>query len=483
MSTKTTTSPKRRIDFRSVRAISVVYFVVFAAFLIALIWVLQNFFTTNYYEQMKVQETQRTAKLLVDEYSRDPSGFGRLAQSASSTSDIFIRVDTGNGTEVYDSGSYFKPSNIAYDFETSTAKNQLESNSVDSVSLIAKDKKNDTRRLVYATYLDGRSSGSMLYIVAPLYPVQSTIVILQRQLKYISLIALCISFVLAMVIATRLSQPIKDITKSAIELSKGNYNVKFKGGMFTETKELAKTLNTASYEMQKTDSYQRDLIANVSHDLKTPLTMIKSYAEMINDISGDNPEKRRQHLNVIITETDRLNKLVTDMLSASRLQSNTLELHKETFDLVGVAEDIANTYLLLNEQEGYHVHFNKCKPTYVYGDKEKIKQVISNFASNAFKYGGDSKYMEISVKRSGKNVRVDVIDHGDGIAADELSHVWDRYYRTSANRTRDIEGSGLGLAICKGILVLHNADYGVDSKVGEGSDFWFEMETVRPPKV
>ena len=87
-----------------------------------------------------------------------------------------------------------------------------------------------------------------------------------------------------------------------MELSHGNYNVKFNGGMFTETNELARTLNTASYEMQKTDFYQRDLIANVSHDLKTPLTMIKSYAEMINDISGDNPEKRKEHLKVIITE-------------------------------------------------------------------------------------------------------------------------------------------------------------------------------------
>ena len=107
--------------------------------------------------------------------------------------------------------------------------------------------------------------------------------------------------------------------------------------------------------------------------------------------------------------------------------------------------------------------------------------MLSNFVSNAIKYCGEDRVVNVDVKRIGKKVRVDVIDHGDGIASDELSHVWERYYRTSANRNRTIEGSGLGLSIVKGILVLHNANYGVKSKVGQGSDFWFEMDTVKKP--
>lgn len=203
---------------------------------------------------------------------------------------------------------------------------------------------------------------------------------------------------------------------------------------------------------------------------------------MINDISGDNPEKRRQHLNVIITEADRLNKLVSDMLSASKIQSNSLELNKEVFNLVDITEEIADTFRVLNEQDGYHLHLKKCKETYVYGDRDKIKQVISNFISNAVKYCGEDKVINIELKRIGnKKIRVDVIDHGDGIASDEIGHVWERYYRTSANRNRKIEGSGLGLSIVKGILVLHNANYGVKSKVGQGSDFWFEMDIVKKP--
>lgn len=481
MTPRKKTNPKNSFDINSIRTIMLLYFFTFAAVLIMLIWCLQTFFMDHYFEQMKVQETEHTASLLKKEFLTDSSEFKELALTASESSDIFIRVDTPQGTSVFESGAYFKPSTIAYDYETSTARERLGNGKKSSISLVANDTKKESRKLIYATYIGDTPSNNILYIVAPLYPVKSTISILRIQLKYISFIALIVSALLALFIAKRLSQPIKDITSSAVEMSHGNYNVKFNGGMFTETNELARTLNTASYEMQKTDSYQRDLIANVSHDLKTPLTMIKSYAEMINDISGDNPEKRKEHLHVIITEADRLNKLVSDMLSASKIQSNSLELNKEIFDLVEVAEEIATTYTVLNEQDGYHIRFSKCKPSYVYGDKEKMKQVLSNFISNAVKYCGDDRVIHIDLKRVGKKIRVDVIDHGDGIASDELAHVWERYYRTSANRNRSIEGSGLGLSIVKGILVLHNANYGVKSKVGQGSDFWFEMDTVKKP--
>ncbi|MBF1358724.1 MAG: sensor histidine kinase, partial [Mogibacterium diversum] len=329
------------------------------------------------------------------------------------------------------------------------------------------------------TYLGNRDDGNILYMIAPLYPVESTISILRSQLLYITFITLMIASMLAIIMSTWLSLPIASITKSAVQLSNGNYNVNFNGGIFTETNELARTLNKASYEMQKTDSYQRDLIANVSHDLKTPLTMIKSYAEMINDISGDNPEKRAEHLAVIIAEADRLNKLVSDMLSASRLQSNSAELNMTKFDIVKAATEVEETFEVLNQQEGYNISFNKCKTAYVYGDYDKLKQVMANLISNAIKYCGKDKYVRIELKKVGRNVRFDVIDHGDGIAAEEISHVWERYYRTSANRNRNIEGTGLGLSIVKGILSLHNANYGVESEEGKGSDFWFELATVK----
>ena len=470
---------KSKWDPNSIRAVSLMYFMVFAAVILLMIWFMQSFFMNTYYERMMVQEAQTTANKLGNYYSTNKDNFDAYARQAADRNGLYIRLETADLTSEYGNSGLSQGDLPHYQFEISDAKDKLAKSSLGKISLTVTEKGNNASHLVYATYLGNRDDGNILYMIAPLYPVESTISILRSQLLYITFITLMIASMLAIIMSTWLSLPIASITKSAVQLSNGNYNVNFNGGIFTETNELARTLNKASYEMQKTDSYQRDLIANVSHDLKTPLTMIKSYAEMINDISGDNPEKRAEHLAVIIAEADRLNKLVSDMLSASRLQSNSAELNMTKFDIVKAATEVEETFEVLNQQEGYNISFNKCKTAYVYGDYDKLKQVMANLISNAIKYCGKDKYVRIELKKVGRNVRFDVIDHGDGIAAEEISHVWERYYRTSANRNRNIEGTGLGLSIVKGILSLHNANYGVESEEGKGSDFWFELATVK----
>ena len=109
------------------------------------------------------------------------------------------------------------------------------------------------------------------------------------------------------------------------------------------------------------------------------------------------------------------------------------------------------------------------------GDEEKIKQVITNLIDNAVKYGGEDKEVLIKIQKAGKSFRFEVSDHGPGISKEDLPHVWDRYYKASANYVRPAEGSGLGLSIVKEILTLHGANYGVDSEIGKGSTFWFEL--------
>jgi len=475
---KLSDNKKFKIDFNSIKVSILFYFVLFAFLLVITIWLLQSVFMDRYYEQMKSEETRNAAITLKDEFEYDRERFLDKMQELSAQNGVYIRADYGTTTVIYDNGTAIESDSIMYRRELITVAEALSSSSLGFVSLKLTDE-NNTSRYVYAVRLEDVSERGSLCIIAPILPVQSTISILRRQLLYISIISLILATMLAFGISNRLSRPIESITKSAVELSKGKYDVKFSGVGFTETSELAKTLNKASYEMQKTDYYQKDLIANVSHDLKTPLTMIRSYAEMIEDISGDNPEKRNEHLHVIISETDRLNKIVTDMLSVSRLQSNSAELNKENFDIIKATEEVLETFEVLNDQANYNIMPNLCKSTIVYGVENKIKQVMNNLISNAVKYCGEDKFIKVEVKRQGRKVRFDVVDHGVGIPADEIGHVWDRYYRSSANINRDIEGTGLGLSIVKGILTLHNAEYGVESTEGEGSDFWFAMDIVK----
>ncbi|MBQ6314079.1 MAG: HAMP domain-containing histidine kinase [Mogibacterium sp.] len=472
----------KKVDTGSIKTATLVSFVVFALVLIAFLWSLMYFFMNTYYETLRTQEVIRTANSIETQYNQHADEFDRFAVQTAGANGIYIRIDSETESHVYDGTSAIHETGT-FGRDIQMIADKLRNSPLESVTATRMSSTSDENsRLIYAAHIGGTSSTSTLYIIAPLYPDPVTIRIVKNMLMYISLIVLTVALMLAFALSGRLANPIENLTKSATELSKGNYNVKFDGAGFTETKELARALNKASYEMEKTDFYQREIIANVSHDLKTPLTMIRSYAEKIIDISGDNPEKRNSDLHIIISETERLNRLVTDMMSVSNLQSNNVELHKETFDLVEAAEDVYESFKVLSSSEGFEMHFHPCKSTYVVGDRSRIMQVMTNFVSNAVKYSGDNKFIDIQVVRTGnKKVAFHCIDHGMGIPSDEIGHVWDKYYRTSANHERGIEGTGLGLAIVKGILNLHSAKYGVNSEEGKGSDFWFEMDSVKKP--
>ena len=466
----------------SIKTTTLFSFVAFALLLISFLWTLMSFFISTYYASLRSQEVMRTAAAIETHYKSDFAHFDTFARDTAGTNGIYIQIDSLDGTLIYDGTSGIKDTELFAE-DISTIRERLQSSPLESVTATRmSSSKDDNARFLYAAHISRLGMNpDTLFIIAPLHPDPVTIRIVRNMIAYISAIVLIAAFLLAYALSNRIASPIENLTKSATELSKGNYNVKFDGSAFTETKELARALNTASYEMEKTDFYQREIIANVSHDLKTPLTMIRSYAEKIIDISGNNPEKRNADLHIIISETERLNRLVTDMMSVSNLQSNNVELHKETFDIVEAAEDVYESFMVLNSSGGFDIRFHPCRPTFVVGDRSRIMQVMSNFVSNAVKYAGEDKFIDIQVVRSGRKVTFHCIDHGVGIPSDEISHVWDKYYRTSANHERAIEGTGLGLAIVKGILTLHSARYGVESEEGKGSDFWFAMDTVKKP--
>ena len=207
--------------------------------------------------------------------------------------------------------------------------------------------------------------------------------------------------------------------------------------------------------------------------------MIRSYAEMIRDLSGDNPEKRNAHLAVIIDESERMSRLVSDMATMTAMQTKKIQLNKAQTDLASITASILASYEILQEREGYDFMFTAPKEAFVYADEDKIKQVIANLTSNAVKYCGEDKIINVTIRKLGKVYRLEVSDHGPGIKPEELPHVWDRYYKTSTNYVREASGTGLGLSIVKEILTLHGANYGVESKVGKGTTFWFELDMMR----
>ena len=331
------------------------------------------------------------------------------------------------------------------------------------------------KTLIYGINLD---DDMKLFVSASLVPIDATVSILKSQFVYVTGIVLILSFIVSFFISRSLSKPIVKITKSSLELSKGNYDTSFKENTgIKEIDELSETLDRASKELQKTDELRKDLMANVSHDLKTPLTMIKAYSEMVRDLTYNDKEKREKNLNTIIEESDRLNNLVNDILSLSVIESKMLVLDKKEFNLTEVVKNILNRYEIYTEKDNYKFTFDYKNPIIIEADQAKIEQVFYNLINNAINYIGEDKEVIINFIKEKNNVTVEITDHGVGMEKSEIDFIWDKYYRSKKNHKRGIAGTGLGLSIVKRIFELHEYKYGVRSEKGKGTTFYFTIPT------
>jgi len=332
----------------------------------------------------------------------------------------------------------------------------------------------------YASKTEYAGERYVVFVTYSVSIVRDTVLSLQLYLLIIGCGVFAAAVLISFGFSKKLTSGMKTMSDTAVLLAKGNYDIKFTNADYKEMAQLSDTLNYVRDEVKKSEDFQHEILANVTHDLKTPLTMIKAYASMIKEISGDNPEKREKHLQVIIDEADRLTGLVNDVLSVSKLQANITEVRLKVFNLTELVYGIINKFGYLQEAQGYSFMLDIEPNLYTRADEEKISQVIYNLLGNAANYTGADKQVFISLKSSldGKRVRFSVKDTGKGIPKDELSEIWNRFYRVKENHNRPVKGTGLGLNIVKAILESHSFDFGVESEVEKGSLFWVDFPCV-----
>ena len=343
----------------------------------------------------------------------------------------------------------------------------------------------DSGEFVYgAVYEKIGTEPVYLYISKSLELGESVVSQMKVRVMLMAIFVLILSFAVSSAISGVLTNPITEMTEKARRLAAGDFSVDFHGRSYgSEMQELAETLNFARDEISKSDRMQKELIANVSHDFKTPLTMIKAYASMIQEISGDNPEKRTKHTQVIIEEADRLTSLVNDLLDLSKIRSGIAALKPEVFDLSEYTFDVLEKFAYLSETQGYHFESDIEKDLYTEADPLKIGEVLYNLIGNAVNYTGEDKRVSVRLKtESDGNIRFSVTDTGKGIKPEEIATIWDRYYRSSQAHKRPVQGTGLGLSIVKTILEKHNFRFGVESIVGKGSTFYVIFPSHTPPE-
>lgn len=459
-----------------------VYFVLFAAAIMAILWLLQIIFLNTYYESMKTSEVQKLGRQLIEQY--DNENYDDILFRSAFNNGFMIQIFDREGNVLHSSAPFMKDEpgggmmgGRFGSIKFSDFMSRIQSSDASTICYTIHDGKSRDKSLVFgAKWPDAKGKEVYMLLYAPLMPVDTTVSVLQNQLFVVSVLSLVLALVLSFLIASKLAKPIRALTDSAGELAKGNYDVTFRGGGgYREIDQLAESLNYATEELSKTDQLRKDLIANVSHDLRTPLTMVKAYAEMIQDISGDNPEKRNAHAGVIIQEADRLSELVGDMLDLSRMQAGLMLPEPEELDLGLLTRQTAMRFQGMCEKQGYQILLQATDDCFVWADGKRMGQVIYNLIGNAVNYTGEDKTVRVKLVNSQGKVYFAVSDTGKGIPEGQRNEIWERYCRSSETHRRPVSGTGLGLSIVKEILEASGADYGVESELGKGSTFWFSL--------
>ncbi len=455
-------------------------FIGFTIVVFVLLWLFQILFLEKYYVYSKIKDVHNSAESIVSSFKNDEaSEFNKKLTEISFSNDLCIEILDKYGRsiisrEVLGDCLIHGKGNSTYIYIKSINENNFQ-----PIQGKVLNPRTGSYMMLYGCAIsNGGKNVGYLLINSALVPVGSTVTIIKRQLMLITAILILLAFIVSLFLANKIAEPIDRITASAENLARGDFTAKFDGRGYLEAKKLADTLTYAEKELSRVDTMQRDLIANVSHDLRTPLTMLKAYAEMIRDLSGDNPVKRNEHLEIIINETDRLSLMVNDILDLSKLESGKQKIDPSEFEISGKLSEIIGRFKGISEKMGYNINFTPDEPKEVFCDVVKIEQVIYNLINNAINYTGEDKQVFVRQINQPDGVLIEIEDTGDGIEEDKIKLIFDKYYR-SENHKREVVGTGLGLSIVKAVLKLHNYDYGVRSVIGKGSVFWFKINNVR----
>lgn len=447
-----------------------IYLSIFSIIILAFLWFFQIISLDTFYRYIKIKELDKiTAKI----QKNIDSNYEEYLDNISIANGVCI--------ELYQNGSRYYQTNNKRDCITDSINPNIQDyktkfyySNLNTSTYETINPRFNNKTLISGTKLN---NNMIVFVTTSLVPLDSSVSILKQQLIYITIIIVLLAFLISYFISKKLSNPIIRISNSAKEMANGDYNVVFDSNTnIAEIDDLINNLNYARDELGKTEELRRELLANVGHDLKTPLTMIKAYAEMAKDLNSNNKKKRNENLDVIVEETDRLNNLVNDILELSKLQANINDLKVDTFDLKELINNILKRYEALKINEGYNIEFSYNKEALVCADKQRIEQVIYNLINNAINYTGNDKKVMIDITEKDKFYQISISDTGSGIDSKDLKLIWDKYYKIDKNHKRKTVGTGLGLSIVKNILVKHNSNYGVITSKKTGTTFYFELE-------
>lgn len=450
----------------------------FVAGLLALIWLGQTVLLPTLYREHRKATVAQVVTELGDRLGKPQ--FARLLSQTAREQSACIRVLRYSGTEIY-SLDYMPYSELqgrgkSELFDLWGEANGARSGSVTEIYAMDSPRLQrlvpsgvDAILYVKVFHPAGQEATAIFYN-STITPIDGMMESLSIELRWVMVVSVLFAAALAFWVSRRIAKPITRINDQARQLKNQDYSVVFDSDSYREVAELSDTLNATNREMALLDGLRRELIANVSHDLRTPLSMIIAYAEVMRDIPGENTPENVQ---VIIDEAGRLSDLVNDSMLIPGPIDASDRLNYSFYDFAASCRSTIERYQKLSVNQKYRITYEGPDHIQVRADRIKISQVVYNLLNNAIAHAGDRPDVILRLDTVNGKVRVGVIDHGEGIPEEKQALIWEEFY----SDTEDPHfHAGLGLTIVRRILELHHANYGVESTPGKGSIFWFTLD-------
>ena len=455
----------------SLRIELIIFLLIFVLSILGLIYFFQTTFLDSFYKESKINVLENIAsevKLSIENDDLDD-----YMDQITISNEVCVRVVSNNSK--YNNVGACSLKNLDFNTINDIAK-QTSDNGGDKLFDLFRYHVNSDSELdiyIYSKLFDINDETVMVLVSTMITPIGATISTIKSQYVIIVGIVVIMTIILALILSHFIIKPIKKINDESKNLAKGEYDKSKVNFKIKEFDELNNTLDKANEDISKADKAKKELLANVSHDLRTPLTMIVGYGEMIRDLPEENNES---NINVIIDEAKRLSTLVDDLLDISRIENDNIKLNKKEVSLNDLLTNTYHQYEKYCEAQNVKFELKLSEDKIVSIDEARIKQVLYNFINNALNYNDkDNQLIILGSEIIDNKTRVYVYDNGEGISDKDINNIWDRYYKVDKLHKRSHIGSGIGLALSKQLLEAHNIKYGVESKVGEYTKFYFDL--------
>lgn len=485
---------------RSIRQQFALIFIGLMAGTILLCWFINNVFLEEYYIRSKTE-------VIYDAYNT----ISQAAKSDTYSSDAFVQ-ELDDVCNIYNITVCVMDANSQTKYVSGNGGRELEKQLLSYIfgwqetpsKIIEEGEEYTIQRMTFGgeefLLMYGQLDTGISFIMrTPIESIRESAKIANRFFAYVGIVGTVAGAIIIWLVTGRITKPIKTLNRISEQMVHLDFEAKYDGTAKNEIGMLGENMNklsesleqsiselkTANNELQRDiekkeqiDAMRKEFLANVSHELKTPIALIQGYAEGLVEAVSDDPESQKFYCEVIMDEASKMNNMVQKLLTLNQLEFGNDVVTMERFDITALIRNYIQSAAILTKQNEIQVCMDEYPSLYVWGDEFKTEEVFMNYFSNAVNHCAGEKKIVVTMEQKEKTIRVGVFNTGAPIPEESLPHLWEKFYKVDKARTREYGGSGVGLSIVKAIMESMNRNYGVEN-YENGVLFWFELEVCR----